>query len=186
MKPELLKAERSAVLVIDVQERLFPHVHQHQHVLARIDLLLFAAKLMAIPVLLTEQYAKGLGSTIKEIREAIPGCRPLSKLCFSCVPAPGFKEEIAALRRDQLVLAGIETHVCVAQTALELASEGGDVCVVADATSSRRPLDAQIALRRLELGGLTVSTAEAVVFEWLRRAGTSEFKAIQSRLKALS
>ena len=104
---------------------------------------------------------------------------------FSCVPAPGFCDRLSALHRDQIVLTGIETHVCVAQTALDLSAQGEHVFVVADATASRRPLDAQTALQRLERNGLTIVTAESVVFEWLRRAGTEEFKALQSKLKAL-
>ncbi len=185
MGPELLDRNRSALVLIDMQERLFPHVYEHQRVLARIDLLLFAANLLQIPMLLTEQYPKGLGNTIEEIRKMLPAVRPLVKMDFSCVPAPGFREQLSSLRRDQVVLTGIETHICVAQTALDLASQGEKVFVVSDATASRRPLDAQTALRRLDQSGLTITTAEAVVFEWLRRAGTEEFKAIQPKLKAL-
>ena len=186
MKPELLDRNRSALVLIDVQERLFPHVHGHEQVLTRMDLLLTAATLLEIPLLLTEQYPKGLGRTIEQIRCALPRVRPLEKVDFSCVPAPGFRQQLSALCRDQVVLAGIETHVCVAQTALDLASQGEKVFVVADATASRRPLDAQIALQRLDQSGLTITTAEAVVFEWLRRAGTEEFKALQPKLKALA
>lgn len=185
MKSELLDRTRSVLVLIDFQERLFPHVHEHQRVLSRIDLLVSAAKLMQVPVLLTEQYPKGLGRTIGEIREALPETRPLEKMDFSCVSAPGFLEALSALRRDQVVLAGIETHICVAQTALDVSSRGEAVFVVADATASRRPLDAQTALERLQRSGLTVITAESVVFEWLRRAGTEEFKALQPKLKAL-
>lgn len=185
MKSELLDRTRSALVLIDFQERLFPHVYEHQRVLSRIDLLLYAAKLMQVPVLLTEQYPKGLGRTIEEIRQVLPETQPLEKMDFSCVPAPGFLEALSAFRRDQIVLAGIETHICVAQTALDLSSQGEDVFVVADATSSRRPLDAQTALERLDRNGLTIITAESVVFEWLRRAGTEEFKALQPKLKAL-
>jgi len=185
MTTDLLDRSRSALVIIDVQEKLFPHVHEWDRMLARIDLLVFAAKLMGIPVLLTEQYPRVLGNTIQEIRQALPEIQPLTKMDFSCVPAPGFAERLSSTHRDQIVLAGIEAHVCVAQTALDLASRGGNVIIVADAVSSRRPLDAQIALRRLEQSGLTLSTAEAVVFEWLRRAGTEEFKAIQPRLKQL-
>jgi nicotinamidase-related amidase len=186
MKPELLDRSRSALVLIDVQERLFPHVHEHERVLARMELLLFAAQLLQIPLLVTEQYPRGLGNTIEEIRKTLPGVPPLTKVDFSCVPAPGFREQLSSLHRNQVVLAGIETHVCVAQTALDLAAQGESVFVVADATASRRPLDAQIALQRLEQSGLTVTTAEAVVFEWLRRAGTEEFRAIQPKLKALA
>jgi nicotinamidase-related amidase len=185
MKSELLDRDRSVLVIIDVQERLFPHVYEHQRVLARIDLLLYAANLLQIPLLLTEQYPKGLGGTIEEIRKALPQVQALEKMSFSCVAAPGFRDQLFALKRDQIVLAGIETHVCVAQTALDLASRGENVFVAADATASRRPLDAQIALQRMDRGGLTIMTAEAVVFEWLRRAGTEEFKSIQPKLKAL-
>ncbi len=185
MKPELLDRTRSVLLLIDVQERLFPYIYDHERVLTRIDLLLFAAGLMKIPLLVTEQYPKGLGNTIEEIRKLLPKFEPLVKVDFSCVPAPGFRERLSAFERDQLVLTGIETHVCVAQTALELASGGADVFLAADASGSRRPLDAQTALHRLDRNGITISTAESIVFEWLRRAGTEEFKAIQPKLKAL-
>jgi nicotinamidase-related amidase len=185
MKSELLDRGRSALVLIDFQERLFPHVYECQRVLARIDLLIFAANLLRIPMLLTEQYPKGLGRTIEAIRQALPETQPLEKMDFSCVSAPGFCERLSALHRDQIVLTGIETHICVAQTALDLSLQGSHVFVVADATASRRPLDAQTALQRLERNGLTIVTAESVVFEWLRRAGTEEFKALQPKLKAL-
>ena len=185
MKSELLDKNRSVLVLIDFQEKLFPNVHEYQSVLARIDLLLFATNLLHVPVLITEQYPKGLGGTIENIRKVIPQVHPLEKLSFSCLGASGFKEWLTSFRRDQILLAGIETHICVAQTAMDLVSQGGNVFVVADATSSRRPLDAQIALHRLDRAGLTITTAEAVVFEWLRRAGTEEFKAIQPKLKAL-
>ena len=96
--------------------------------LARIDLLIYAANLLRCPDLLTEQYPKGLGRTIEEIRQALPEARPLEKMDFSCVPAPGFCERLSALHRDQIVLTGIETHICVAQTALDLSSQG-ETCI---------------------------------------------------------
>jgi nicotinamidase-related amidase len=186
MKSELLEKDRSALLLIDVQDRLFPHIHEHQSMLARIELLLSAASLMKIPVLATEQYPKGLGKTIAKISCAIPDLQPLEKVDFSCLAAPGFKDRLAALQRRQIVLIGIETHVCVMQTALDLIAHGEEVIVVADATGSRRALDAEIALRRLDHAGAVVMTAESVVFEWLRRAGTDAFKALQPNLKALA
>ncbi len=185
MRSELLDRARSALVLIDIQERLFPRVYEHRRVLSRIDLLIFAARLLHVPILLTEQYPKGLGKTIHEIQQALPETQPLEKMDFSCVPAPGFRERLSSLQRDQIVLAGIETHVCVAQTALDLSSQGERVFVVADATASRRPLDAQTALQRLDRNGLTIITAESVVFEWLRRAGTEEFKVLQPKLKEL-
>jgi nicotinamidase-related amidase len=94
-------------------------------------------------------------------------------------------ERLLSLKRNQVILAGIEAHVCVAQTAIDLAHKGEKVIVVADAVSSRRPIDMQFALSRLERSGIALTTAEAVVFEWLRRAGTEEFKAMQPKLKQL-
>jgi nicotinamidase-related amidase len=185
MTTELLDRNRSALVIIDIQEKLFPNVHDPKGLLIRVDLLISAAKLLGVPMLVTEQYPKGLGNTIEEIRGLLPEFRPLAKTDFSCVPAPGFMEQLSVLHRDQIILVGIEAHICVAQTALDLASKGKRVVVVADGVSSRRPLDAQTALRRLEQSGLMLSTAEAVVFEWLRCAGTEEFKAIQPKLKAL-
>jgi nicotinamidase-related amidase len=186
MKSEMLEKDKSALLLIDVQDRLFPHIHECQNMLVRIDLLLSAANLMKVPVLATEQYPKGLGKTISKISQTYPSLRPLEKVDFSCLPAPGFKDSLAALQRRQIVLTGIETHVCVTQTALDLIEHGEEVFVVADATGSRRALDAETALRRLERAGATILTAESVVFEWLRRAGTDEFKALQPNLKALA
>jgi len=185
MMNELLDRNRSALVIIDIQEKLFPTVHDHERLLARVDLLIFAAGLMGVPVLVTEQYPKGLGHTIPEIRQSLPEMDPLTKTDFSCVAAPGFSQRLSSLGRDQIVLTGIEAHICVAQTALDLASAGRKVIVVADAVSSRRPLDLQTSLRRMEQSGLTLSTAEAIVFEWLRRAGTEEFKTIQPKLKQL-
>ncbi len=182
---ELLDRDRSALVIIDVQEKLFPHVHESERLLARIDLLITGARLMGVPILLTEQYPKGLGPTIPQIRESIPEIQPLPKMDFSCAAGDAFREKLAALHRDQIILTGIEAHICVAQTALDLTHKGERVIVAADAVSSRRPFDVKIALGRLKQSGLMLSTAESVVFEWLRRAGTDEFKAIQPKLKTL-
>jgi nicotinamidase-related amidase len=186
MKPELLDRDRTVLVLIDVQERLFPLVHENQRVLERIDLLLSAAKLLNVPLLLTEQYPRGLGNTLEAVRCILPEVEPLVKIDFSCVSAPGFKERLSSLRRDQILLAGIEAHICVAQTALDLAAAGGKVFVAADAVSSRRASDLQFALQRMDRSGLVITTSEAVVFEWLRRAGTEEFKSLQPKIKALT
>jgi nicotinamidase-related amidase len=186
--PDLLDRKHSILVVIDVQEKLYPSMHDRERMLSRIDLLLTAANIMKIPVILTEQYPKGLGNTLEDIKKLVPEVQPLAKMDFSCLLAPGFKEQLAALHRvhrDQIVLTGIETHICVSQTALDLAAQGERVMVVADATSSRRPIEAQIALQRMSQNGLTITTAESVVFEWLRCAGTNEFKILQPKIKPL-
>jgi len=182
---KLLDRNRSVLVVIDVQEKLYPSIHEHERMLSRIDLLLAAASVMRVPVVLTEQYPNGLGHTIEEIRKALPGVQPLEKMDFSCVPAGGFMETLSSLHRDQIVVTGIEAHICVTQTALDLASRGENVFVCTDAVSSRRPVDVKFGLKRMSQNGLTLVTAESVVFEWLRRAGTDEFKALQPKLKAL-
>jgi nicotinamidase-related amidase len=183
---KLLDRNRSVLVVIDVQERLYPSIHENERMLSRIDLLLSAAGVMKVPVVLTEQYPKGLGRTIEEIRKALPDVQPLEKMDFSCVPAPGFMEKLSSLHRDQFIVTGIEAHICVAQTALDLVSHGENVFVCTDAVSSRKPLDVKFCLKRLSQNGVTLVTAESVVFEWLRRAGTDEFRALQPKLKALA
>jgi nicotinamidase-related amidase len=161
-----------------------PVIHEHARMLARLDLLIHAARTLGVPVLVTEQYPQGLGPTVAAVRDALPVHEPVVKTDFSCAGVPEFDSRLAALGRDQIVIAGIEAHVCVAQSALGLAARGGAVFVAADAVSSRRAFDAETALRRLDRAGVGVTTAEAVVFEWLRRAGTSEFKAVQQKIKA--
>ena len=184
MPNHLVSRDACALLIVDVQERLMPVIHEAAGVLDRIALLADAARRLGIPVLVTEQYPKGLGVTVDTIRAAVPDYDPVVKVEFSCVPVPAFAARWSALGRSQVVLAGVEAHVCVAQSALDLAAAGVQVYVPADATSSRRPLDRAIALDRMRGAGVTVTTAEAVLFEWLRRVGTEEFKAVSQRLKA--
>jgi nicotinamidase-related amidase len=185
IKPELLDKDKSLLLLIDIQEKLYPSIHEREKMLARIDLLASAATLMHIPVMATEQYPKGLGKTLPEITGIISGVQPIEKIDFSCFPAPGFQDQLAAYQRKQIIVTGIEAHICVAQTALDLLNNGFEVVLVADGVGSRRPLDSEIALRRLVHSGAVVTTAESVVFEWLRRAGSEPFKALQSRIKNL-
>ncbi len=186
MRTELLDRARSVLVVVDVQERLMPAIHEAPRLLRRIELLAKAARALGVPAILTEQYPQGLGPTVAAVKAALPdGVEPVVKIDFSCAGVPAFAARLAAAGREQLVLAGVEAHVCVAQTALEFVATGKRVFLVADATGSRRPEDRAVALRRIERAGVTVTTAEAVVFEWLRRAGTAEFKALQPLLKAI-
>ena len=186
VKPELLSRDDSLLVVVDVQEKLVPAVPAAPRVIARVRLLLEAARVLNVPVLATEQYPKGLGPTVKEIRDLLPpGVVPLEKTDFSCVPVPGFASRLMTLGREQIVVAGLEAHVCVGQTALELAAAGKRVFVPADAVASRREEDAAVALRRLERAGAVITTAEAVVFEWLRRAGTPEFKELSAVIRSI-
>lgn len=179
----LLDARQSILLVVDIQERLVPAIHEADRVIARARTLLSAATTLDLPVVLSEQYPKGLGPTVPAIREAMAGVQPFEKVHFSCAAAPGFRELIAAFDRSQVVLAGIEAHVCVLQTALGLSQCGVTPFVVADATSSRDPWQADLAHARLRQAGLPLISTEMALFEWMHQAGTPAFKAISRLIK---
>ncbi len=183
--PSLLDASRSLLVVLDAQERFCGAVENMEAVGARIALLAKAATRLNIPALLTEQYPKALGPTLAPVREALPENTPIfEKLAFSACDVPAWGDALKASARDQVVLCGVEAHVCVLQTALDLAGSSGlAVYVAEDAVSSRKASDKAAALRRLESHGVQVVSTEMVVFEWLRRAGTTEFKELQGLIK---
>ena len=173
----LIRAEDSALLVIDVQERLLPVIDGGEEVMRNITWLTRIATRLGVPVMASEQYPAGLGPTVPELRAALPLHTIPEKTHFSCV-AGGCLESFEALSRRQIVVTGIETHVCVLQTALELRERGVEVFVVADCVASRRPYDREMALARMRGEGVQIVTGEMVVFEWLRQAGTPLFKEI--------
>ncbi|MFZ0692965.1 MAG: hydrolase [Alphaproteobacteria bacterium] len=179
----LLKRERSCLLVIDVQERLMTAMNEGARLIANTALLVKAARRLGVPVLVSEQYPKGLGPTLPELSALAPGESVVTKMEFSCTEAPGYRDRLKATGRDQAVLAGIEAHVCVLQTALGLRTLGYPVFVVADAVASRRPASVALALDRMREAGCSIVTAEMVVFEWLGRAGTPEFKELSALVK---
>lgn len=179
--PERFTTAHAALLVVDVQGKLMERIDRRDEVLANIVRAIRGAKLLQIPVFATEQYPKGLGPSLPEIAELVPH-RP-EKTCFHCCAVPEIFERIHALGIRQATLVGIEAHVCVAQTALELLSMGVRVQVLADAVSSRRPFDRDVSLRRLEHAGAVVSTVEAALFEWTESADHPRFKAISALVK---
>jgi nicotinamidase-related amidase len=176
-----LTAEGAALLVVDLQEKLIKAIDGRDRLLANALRLVKAAQILGIPVLATEQYPKGLGSTVEELAALIPD-RP-AKTTFHCLGAPGIAEELASLEVRHVTLVGIEAHVCVAQTALEILRLGLAVQVPADAVGSRFAIDRDFALRRLEGAGAVVSTTEAVLFEWLGGAENARFKEISALVK---
>ncbi len=181
--PDRLTLERSALVVIDLQERFRDLIHGMDQVLERSQRLIGFCRQLDIPVLVTEQYPRGLGVTVTEIREA---CRPFTafeKNSFSCAGGEGFLATLRATGRDQVVLCGIETHVCVYQTACDLLREGFQVALAADAISSCRPADRELALQRLRDVGADVMGSQMIMFEMLRVAGTPEFKRVAAFLK---
>lgn len=188
MTSGLISRAQSQLLVVDIQGRLHPAMSAGEPMLERAVTLLRCATALAVPVLMSEQYPKGLGPTVPEIVAAAPSAEIFSKMTFSCARDPGLSGAIKTLRadgRDQIVICGIEAHVCVAQTALDLAATGAEIFVVADAIASRRPQDRQAAVARFGLAGITVVTTEMVVFEWLERAGSDEFRSVSALLKPL-
>jgi nicotinamidase-related amidase len=184
--PNLLTADNSVLLVVDIQGRLSAAmpVTDLQQMLTHGRRLLQAAGLLEVPVLLTEQYPQGLGPTQAEISECLPGsARIFSKTGFSCCAADGFKQALADTGRKQVVVIGQEAHVCVLQTALELLSENYQVHVLTDAVCSRRADHKDYALQRMQQQGAALSCHESMLFEWLRDARHSHFKTISALLR---
>ena len=179
----LLSAARSCLVVVDIQERLAPAVANPEGVIRRVGILMRAAQRLGVPILVSEQYPKGLGPSVPEVASLAPVGATVAKLHFSCAAEPEFAKRVEALDRDLVVVAGMEAHVCVLQTALGLKEAGYCVAVVADAVTSRRELDRSMALERMRGEGVTIVTTEMVVFEWLHRAATPEFKELSALIK---
>ncbi len=173
----LIGRDRSALLVVDIQERLLPHIHEGQEVLANAVWLVRVAQRLGVPVMASEQYPKGIGHTQEELRALIPAAAIAEKLHFSCVAAQCL-DGLPGSGRPQVVVLGTESHVCVQQTALELKGQGREVFVVADAVGSRKPADKALALERMRGHGIDIVSREMVAFEWLKQAGTEEFREI--------
>ena len=179
----LIDAHDSCLLVVDLQERLLPAVAAADGVIANTRTLIAAAARLEVPILVSEQYRRGLGPTVAPVAETLPAGVVVEKMTFSCLRDAGFAERHKALGRGQAVVAGTEAHVCVLQTVDDLLAAGVDVFVVADATSSRTPASHAAALRRLANEGARIVTTEMVVFEWLERAGTPVFKELSALIK---
>jgi nicotinamidase-related amidase len=176
--PELLSAANSRLLIVDVQDKLLPPIPTATRLVHNCRRLIDGAKIVSVPVLGTEQYPQGLGPTTAELASRM-GPR-LDKVIFSCAPVLAWGQAgDAGDDRDQVVVAGMETHVCVMQTVLDLIAAGFRVYIPVDAVGSRGELDARIALERMASSGATLTTVESVLFEWCERAGTPEFKQIQ-------
>ena len=179
--PLLMNPDDTALLIIDVQEKLLPLIDQHQALTGNIQQLLAAAKILNVPVACTEQYPKGLGPTIEPLADALDQLdtsQRAEKIMFSCRECESIFQTLSSQGIHKLLLCGIESHVCVAQTALDMLASGFDVFVCVDAIGSRNAVDHRIAIRRLESAGCTLTTTEAAMFEWCVKAGSEQFKAI--------
>jgi len=182
----LLDRSRSQLLVVDVQERFMSVVHESQYMVDRCAILMQAAQKLDIPTTITEQYRKGLGPTAARL-DSLKGDAPImEKSHFSCAHDPGIGSRVKALAvegRTQLVVCGIESHVCVLQSALGFKDAGMDVFVAADAVSSRLLESVALAMGRMRDSGVGVINTEMAVFEWLHIAGTDEFKDVSKLIK---
>jgi len=171
-----LDRDRAALVVVDIQEAFRRPVPDFDRVAGAAATLIEGAVATSVPVILTEQYPKGLGRTVPEVADHLPpGVQAVEKVCFSAAQAEGF--DLGG--RDQAIVCGIEAHVCVNQSVLDLLERGGDVHVVSDAVASRTEANREIGLARAERAGAVLTSVETALFELLGRAGTEEFKRVQ-------
>ncbi|MEM1391169.1 MAG: hydrolase [Pseudomonadota bacterium] len=170
----LIRSKDAVLVVIDMQERLVPAMQAPARTIRNTQTLLMGAREMDVPIIITEQYPEGLGRTVPEL--ATEDAIVLSKMHFSCMEDPGFVEAFKRLNRRQAVIAGMEAHICVVQTAVGLIEAGYEVFVVSDATASRSLESEQACIARLNAHGAGIVTTEMAIFEWLGRAGTPSFK----------
>ncbi len=173
-----LKVEDTALLVVDMQEKLLPKIMMAEEVIRNASFLVNAAKVLGVPVLGTEQYPKGLGPTVEPIRGMLT--KVWEKQTFSAVGEAGALDFLKSDARIKVVVVGIEAHICVMQTVLDLLNQGFHVFVCVDAVSSRYAIDVKIALKRMQQAGAILVTAEACVYEWLETAANPAFKEISA------
>jgi len=180
-----LAAEHCALLVIDIQEKLLPPIFNKDQLVRNSQLLIRLAGILKIPAMMTVQYAKGLGNTVAEIASLLPGTEPIDKQAFSCFGSDVFCSALKRLpgNRNTVMLCGMESHICVTQTALGALREGYIVHVASDAVGSRAEWNWKIGLDRMRAAGAVISSTEMIVYELLRSSGTAAFKEILPYLR---
>jgi len=178
-----LKRDRVTLVIVDIQERLAPAMKVKDKIVANTVHLIEAAKLLKLPLLVTEQYPKGLGRTIPEISETLPEYAPIEKIAFSCCGERSFLDAVSATEKTQVILTGMETHVCVLQTCIDLLKAGYHVHAAADAICSRSKDNYRVALEFMRDAGAVISSTETILFQLLEKAGSEAFKTISSRIK---
>lgn len=179
----LFQKENSALLIIDIQEKLLPVIQESQRVIENTLKLIKGFQALKVPVYYTEQYAKGLGPTELNIKSAIGNTLPFDKMSFSCCAKENLMTDFKQKNIKKIVVCGVESHICVLQSTLDLIANGIQVHIAADAVSSRREFDFNFALRRMETNGAQISLTESILFEMLGVSGTDEFKMISKIIK---
>ena len=170
-------------LVVDIQERLVPVMSGKEQLLKNCRMLIEGLQVLKVPVLVTQQYTQGLGMTVPEISSVINEFRPIEKRDFSCCGEPGVMDELRRLGAQNVIICGIESHVCVLQTALDLKDAGFTPVIVFDAVSSRYPENLELARERFRHEGIMMTSAESVLFELTVSSAAPEFKAISRLVK---
>jgi nicotinamidase-related amidase len=183
MDKYFLNSQEVALIIIDIQEKLAAVMKYKEQVVNNVLHLVELAKILQIPLLLTEQYPKGLGTTIPEIQEVLLEYAPFEKTAFDCCREEGFLEKVASLGRKKLFLTGMETHVCVLQTTLGLMKAGYIVQVVQDAVCSRFKKNFKVGIEFMRDAGAVITGTETILFQLLEKAGTEPFKIISRRIK---
>jgi nicotinamidase-related amidase len=182
-RAQRISRARAGLVVVDIQERLVPAIFERERLAQNAVRLVKGAAILRLAVLATEQYRKGIGATVPEIASAIPGFAPMEKTAFSCFGAPGFVEALRTKGLTDVILCGIEAHVCVLQTCFDLLENGFRPFVVADAISSRTAENHRLGIERMREAGGIIVTTEMVLFELLERSGTDEFKQVLALVK---
>ena len=175
----MLRRDSTLLVVVDAQEAFRPAVLDFDRVITNTAVLIQGARALDVPVVVTEQYPKGLGRTVPEVAEHLNGVEPIEKTCFSAAAADGFDPG----GREQVLVCGIESHVCVSQTAHDLLERGLEVHVARDAVTSRTEENREVGLRKMEHAGAVITSVEAALFELLGAAGGDEFKTVQRLVK---
>ncbi len=178
----ILKDETAGV-IIDIQQRLLPHIHDGERLLQNCLTLIEGLNLLSVPMIVTQQYTKGLGATDPSVVQKFSGFRYIEKTSFSCYEEPDFREKLRLTGKQNIILCGIESHVCVLQTCLDLLDGGFRPVIVEDCVASRKPGDKTIAIERMRQEGARITTLESILFELTRRAGNEIFKSISRLVK---
>jgi len=175
--------DNTSALFIDIQDRLFPYMQEREQLEQNLITLAAGLKVLEIPFLVTEQYTKGLGFTVLPLKNALGDYSAIEKIAFSCCDEPQFSKALSVTGKKNVILCGIETHVCVLQTAIDLLQAGYQPVVIEDCVSSRKLSDKHTAIERMRQEGAIISSLESILFELTRYSGTETFKAISKLVK---
>jgi len=178
-----IERESTAAVIVDVQDKLFPLIYEHEKLANSIVRLINGLKVLGVPLIITQQYTKGLGGTISEVKDALGYFTHIEKQSFSCCGDPVFSEALKKTGRKNVILMGIESHVCVLQTCLDLTENGYRPVLIEDCVSSRYKNDKKYAVKRMQQAGAIVSTYESILFELTVVSGTEQFKSISKIIK---